>query len=263
MSGQGGSQGELMRRLYFQKLRVTGSDPSLDRQLVEMVLQQARQVIAHPSKPKRLRLESLWQNPQSDIALEETIEENPFLSADGEFLVETEEEKHFSCVTLLDTSASMSGDKHLLASIAVAVLMLEVPPRDTSLIVFNSEAKPIKALRVDEACEDTVLRFLAMRPRGFTNIEAGLQEGLRQLRGRRGRKLGLIATDGRSTEGEDPLRPASQYDFLIVLHLHGPGSHLEASREIAQAGHGICLEVEKFEELPQRMYDAVRTLARR
>jgi hypothetical protein len=76
------------------------------------------------------------------------------------------------------------------------------------------------------------------------------------------RKVGLIATDGRSTEGADPMEVARQFDFLLVLHLHGPGSHLEASKEMAQHGGGLCLEVERFEELPRRLYDALRFLAR-
>ncbi len=227
-------------------------------------MDQARRVVAHPSRPMLAQLKSFQENPFGELALEETLEDNPSLSVEEELLISESVEKPFSCVTLLDASASMSGDKHLLASIAVAVLLLEVPPKDTSLVVFSSTSKTIKRLRVEESREDTILRFLKVQPKGFTNIYAGLDEGLKQFktRGARGRKVGLIATDGRSTEGGDPLEAASKYDFLVVLHLHGPGSHLEASQEIAQKGHGICLEVERFEELPQRLYEAVRLLSR-
>ena len=103
-------------------------------------------------------------------------------------------------------------------------------------------------------------------PRGFTNIARGLEMGMKQFtRGRLPhgrRKVGLIATDGRSTEGGDPAEVARQFDFLVVLHLHGPGSYIEGSREMASRGHGVCLEVERFEELPHRLYEAVRMLAR-
>ena len=54
-----------------------------------------------------------------------------------------------------------------------------------------------------------------------------------------------------------------QFDFLVVLHLCGAGSDLEASQEIAQAGKGVCLQVEKFEDLPQRLYESLRMLSRR
>jgi Mg-chelatase subunit ChlD len=253
-----------IRQFYFKTLTSSEFDPTRNKELVKRVLAEARRVVKHPSRPTQIRNEPFSQNPLGDLAFDETLEENPTLRSEGEFLVETEEEKSFRCVTLLDASASMAGEKHLLASIAVAVLLLEVPPKDAALIVFNSKSKSIKDLNSIESRETTLLRFLGVKPRGFTNIESGLREGLKQFRSKgRLRKIGLIATDGRSTEGEDPIEVASEYDFLLVLHLHGPGSHLDASRDIAQAGHGICLEVEDFAELPRRLYDAVRTLARR
>ncbi len=253
-----------MRTVYFQRLRSQKNDPAMDRQLVHLVMEKAKSIVAHPSRPTVTHLENFSRAPFGELSLEETLEENPGLSTSAELLMEESREKPFCCVTLLDVSASMSGDKHLLASIAVAVLLLEVPPKDTSLVVFASHAKTIKRLSFEESREQTILRFLRVQPKGFTNIYGGLDEGLKQFRlgGVRGRKVGLIATDGRSTEGGDPLEVAAKYDFLVVLHLHGPGSHLEASQDIAQKGHGICLEVERFEELPRRLYDAVRLLAR-
>lgn len=254
-----------MRQLYFQRQRGGVPDEKLDRQLVQLVLDHAKRVIAHPSRPTQRRTETFPRDPFGELDLEASLEENPLLSEPEDFLVEQQVEKPFSCVAILDASSSMSGDKHLLASIAVAVLLLEVPARDNSLIVFSSEAMTIKRLFTEEAPAATVLRFLRARPRGFTNIARGLAEGLAQAKrlGGTRRKVGLIATDGRSTEGGDPLEVARQFDFLLVLHLHGPGSHLDASRDMAQHGNGICLEVERFEELPRRIYDSLRMLARR
>jgi len=252
-----------MRRLYSQKLRSPSVDPKVEKQIVHLVLDHAKKVIAHPSKPTLLGHRNLRQHPDADLALEETLEENPHLSINEDFLVEHRQEKPFSCVALLDCSSSMSGEKHLLASIAVAVLLLEVPSHDVALVVFASDARAIKKLKVEEVPEATILRFLKVRPKGFTNIGRGLEEGLGVFRTpTTKRKIGLIATDGRTTEGEDPLKWARQFDFLVVLHLHGPGSHLEASKELAQSGHGICLEVEKFEQLPRRLYEAIRKIAR-
>ena len=254
-----------MRKLYFQRQRAGGTgNEKLDRALVQLVLDHAKKVIAHPSRPLLRKIESFIDYPYAELDLEATLEESPLLSEPGDFLVEHQIEKPFSCVAMLDASSSMSGDKHLLASIAVAVLLLEVPARDNALVMFNSEAKTIKRLLIEETPEVTVLRFLKSQPRGFTNIARGLEEGLTQAKrlGSARRKVGLIATDGRSTEGGDPLEVARQFDFLLVLHLHGPGSDLDASRQMAQAGHGVCLEVERFEELPRRLYDSLRMLAR-
>jgi len=254
---------ERLRDLYFHKLKHP-QDSALDRQLVALVLDHAKRVIAHPSRPVVRRTEIFSRAPWEDLDLDASLEENPQLDDAEQLRVELAEEKPLSCVAILDSSASMAGEKHLLSSISVAVLLLEVAAKETSIVAFNSRANVVKRAAVEEACEETLLRFLKVQPRGFTNIGAGLEEGLKQLRslGRRKRKIGLIATDGRSTEGDNPLKFASQYDSLIVLHLHGPGSHIDASRELAQHGHGICLEVERFDELPRRLYDALRKIAR-
>lgn len=262
--GNLGGKVDLMRKLFFQGQHISQPDKGINRKLVELVLDHARSVIAHPSRPMVQRVESFVREPFGEIALEESMEEDPTFEDPHRLLVSVNEEKPFSCVAMLDTSSSMSGDKHLLASVAVAVLLLEVAPRDASVIVFNSDAKAIKPLLSEEGPEATVFSFLKSKPRGFTNIASGLEEGLKQLKrfGSQKRKVGLIATDGRTTEGKDPLDIAGEFDQLIVLHLHGPGSHIDASRELAQRGHGICLEVENFEELPKRLYDAVRIMAR-
>ncbi|NQW44410.1 MAG: VWA domain-containing protein [Deltaproteobacteria bacterium] len=256
-----------MRQLYFQRSGDYKSNEKTDRKLVSLVLDHAKKVIAHPSRPQILKLDVFSRVPLGEIALDETLEENPILSevTPETLQVEVTEQRPFSCVAMLDASSSMSGDKHLLASIAVAVLLLQINSPDAGVIVFSSQAKAIKKLAVEESLETTVLKFLKSQPRGFTNIALGLEEGLKQFHqsGAGRKKIGLIATDGRSTEGKDPINVAKRYDFLVVLHLHGPGSHLEASKMMASHGNGICLEVETFQELPKKLYEAVRLLARR
>jgi Mg-chelatase subunit ChlD len=238
VGGPDGKKTEFMRQLYFKRLHSTTQDEKTDKALVRLILDQAKLVIAHPARPTKRVIESFNVRPFSDLAIEETLEENPVIQDPEHLLVEHTEEKPFSCVVILDTSSSMSGEKHLLASIAVAVLVLKVPSVDHSLVVFSSEAKTIKKFGVQEKPENTILRFLKSQPRGFTNLSLGLKEGMKQLQSltRNKRKIGMIATDGRTTEGGDPLEFARQFDFLLVLHLSGAGSDKEASNQLAQAG---------------------------
>lgn len=254
-----------MRQLYFKQLHASQSNKKNDEALVSLIIDHAKKVIAHPARPTQLKTEPFLEKPFADLAIEETIEESPWVEGPENILVQYAEEKPFSCVVILDTSSSMSGEKHLLASIAVAVLVLEVAAKDNALVVFASEAKTIKRLGHQERPDETILKFLKHQPKGFTNISLGLEAGLKQLKSAtfQKRKVGLIATDGRSTEGGNPLKVASQYDFLVVLHLCGAGSDLQASQEIAQAGRGICLEVDKFEDLPKKLYESLRRLSRR
>lgn len=255
---------ENLRELYFKRLHQTDRDPDLDRRLVAAVLEQARRVIAHPSRPQRHQFLPFHKMPLADLAIEETLEEAFDLSDPESLLVEHQETKPFSLVAMLDTSSSMSGEKHLLASIAVAVMLLRIPSKDIGVVTFSSTAKSVKKLQVNEDPASVVLRFLKSPPKGFTNIHIGLKEALGQYeaRGTQRRRLGILASDGRSTEGRDPVELAREFDFLAVIHLQGPGSHRDSSIAMAQAGHGIFLEVEKFEELPGRIYDALRLVSR-
>ena len=265
MMNEGGAFGgssDRLRQIYFE--RMSNQTPQNDRELVGLVLDRARRVISHPSRPKIRKIETFLSNPYGELDLEDSIEESPLLSDPEDFLVEEISDKPFSCVAMLDTSSSMTGEKHLLASIAVAVLLLEVRSSDASVVLFSSKAQAIKSLLQNESAEETILKFLKSKPRGFTNIRAGLTQGLKQYQTKNSgrRKVGLLASDGRSTEGGDALEVARQFDFLLVLHLHGAGSHIESSREIAKAGNGLCLEVQDFSELPRKLYDAIRMLSR-
>jgi hypothetical protein len=255
---------ESLRKLYFKGLSGLEDDKDLELQIVKQVLAQAKKVIAHPARPLKSEQLLFSEFPQGELLIEESLENSPSLEKPEDLIVERMIEKEWDCVALLDTSSSMSGEKHLIASIAVAVMLLELPPERASVVVFNSNVKTIKKLKTGEYVEQVVLNFLRARPKGFTNLHLGLKEGLKQFRvGRSQKSIALIATDGRATEGGDPLEVAKHFDFLVVLHLKGPGSHLESSLQLAQQGKGICLEVENFGDLPHRLYEALRFLSRR
>ncbi len=255
--------GEL-RDLILRQSRGQRVTPLPNKQLARMVLGQAKAIVAHPSRPLQRQWRAWTEAPWGEIDLEASLEETPDLSDSESLLVEEMVAKRFNCVAMLDTSFSMSGEKHLLSSVAVAVLLLEVPPLDTSVVAFGSEAKVIKALGKEENPIHTIHRFLEWQPKGFTNIGVGLEQGLNQIKARKHQKrsVGILVSDGRATEGDDPFEIAKKFDYLLVLHLHGPASHLDASVQLAQKGNGTCLEVENLEQLPRRLYDAIRTIAR-
>lgn len=254
----------LMRSLYFEKQRGVQSSLADDKTLASLILDRARKIISHPARPRQNLIRSLREFPEGDLEIENSLEENIFLNSAEDLQVEVSVEKTFSCAVILDTSSSMAGEKHLLASLAIAVLVLEIPSENSAIILFSSTGKTLKRLSIREEPEVTILKFLRHQPRGFTNIYEGLQETLKEF-GRQKKikkKVGLLATDGKSTEGGDPVKLAKQFDFLVVFHLCGPGSDLEVSKKIAQAGHGFCVEVQRLEELPQHLYQILKKLSR-
>lgn len=254
----------LMRSLYFEKQLGVKNGQADDKTLASLILDRARKIISHPARPRKNLIRSLREFPEGDLEIESSLEEDIFLNSVEDLQVEVSVEKSFSCAVILDTSSSMAGEKHLLASLAIAVLVLEIPSDQSAIILFSSTGKTLKKLSVKEEPTVTILKFLRHQPRGFTNIYEGLQETLKEFSRQKKlkKKVGLLATDGKSTEGGNPVELAKQFDFLVVFHLCGPGSDLETSQRIAQAGHGFCMEVQKLEDLPQHLYQILKKLSR-
>ncbi len=231
--------------------------------LAHEVVSLAKKIMLHPARPRIRKTEPMTQL-MGEIALEETLEENWRIEEPESIHIEWEEDKRIACCAMLDCSSSMAGQKHFLASIAAAVLLLELEPRQSSLVLFSSDAKTIKPFQKQESIEQTLKEFLKTQPKGFTNIAKGLEEGRKELAHfPSSKKIGLLISDGRSTEGKDPELIAHQFHSLSVLHLHGPGSYLEGSQRLAMAGKGYCWEVEKMEQLPKKLYDSIRFLYQR
>lgn len=258
---------EKLRQLYLSRLGASHSDPKLDRELARQVLEQAKKVVAHVQRPVVRHLERLSQLSDGDLSIEDSLEENAEVFSMGDISpedvwVESQRDRKFGCTLVLDCSSSMSGRKHLLACIAVAVLLLQVPKDQAGLVVFASEAMALKRPTDSQGAIDTILKFLRAKPKGFTNIAAGLELGLR-VASTRPRSSVLLATDGRATEGKNAAEIASRFHSLSVLHLEGPGSDPESSRDLALAGRGKLIEVENFEELPRKLHSGLRWLSRR
>lgn len=264
---EGGSKGadDLLRERYFRRAHGYPATAATDRELVALILEKARRVVSHPARPTYSEVLPFPEAPFEELALEESLDENPTLDEATGLRVERKRERRVRCVAMLDTSSSMAGEKHLLASVAVAVLLLELPPEDAGLCVFSTGARVVRRLNEKKSAEATVLDFLRTTPKGFTDIGLGLKKGHGEAvrSGSSARSVGILVSDGRSTEGEDPIPLARRFRTLVVLHLDGPGSDLAASQALAQAGGGTCLVVDDFADLPRRLYDAVRLVLRR
>jgi Mg-chelatase subunit ChlD len=267
LSPNGDLQGadELLRERYFRRIHGYPANASTDRELVALILEKARRIVSHPTRPTFSEVLPYTQAPFEELALEESLDEDPTLDAVEALRVERQRERRVRCVAMLDTSSSMAGEKHLLASVAVAVLLLEMPPEDAGLCVFSTGARVVRRLGERKSAQATVLDFLRTTPKGFTDISLGLRKGHEEAvrSGSSTRSVGILVSDGRSTEGDDPLPLARRFRTLVVLHLDGPGSDLAASQALAQAGGGTCLVVDDFADLPRRLYDAVRLVLRR
>ena len=105
---------------------------------------------------------------------------------------------------------------------------------------------------------------LGVPAQGYTNIEGGLDAGLRELRqSRRRERVGMLFSDGVANVGWDPVPVAGRFPRLHVVHLgahHVQGSR--TCRDMARAGRGKLYRARTYADLPGVVRGAVRELFR-
>lgn len=169
--------------------------------------------------------------------------------------VEYREQKRFDCSLMLDTSLSMSGTKLALLAVAAAVVALRLPSEDVSVISFESAARVLKKIRRPLPVEQLVVKILEVPAAGYTNIQAGLEEGLKQLKhGRHASRIGILLSDGKYTLGSDPLKAARQFRRLNVVLLGDFNTDPRLCAAMAEAGCGRVYEARSFESLPRILH---------
>ncbi len=159
---------------------------------------------------------------------------------------------------ILDMSLSMTGEKIALTAVAAAILKLKL--ERVAVVQFDTRAHTL--VRCGEAVpvRELVRRILTVPAQGYTNIEAGLEQGLEVLRRATQReRLGIILTDGIANMGWDPVRVAARYPRLHVVQLGTRDRHgARTCRRMAEAGRGRRYEAGIYPPLPR----VVRPLGR-
>jgi len=151
-------------------------------------------------------LERITDDPQS------RIEDNLI------FLGRRAEQK--ACVLMLDHSYSMKGTKIAMAALTAATIALHFK-RDYGVVVFATNARILKGINQHKSPIAIADEILSLEAKGYTNIHAALQLGIRQIKDY-GKKIGVLLTDGDWTCGDDPLQVARRFDRLHVIGLEEP-----------------------------------------
>jgi len=180
-----------------------------------------------------------------------------------DWIVERREDTEQQLVLMMDASLSMAGENLAIAAVAAAVLALKMRSEDLSVVVFESVARVVSRLEERDDPEQIVARLLAEPARGYTNIEAGLRLGGREIgRGRNPRKAGLLITDGVSTAGGDPVPAADAFPRLHVLLTEDYKMDPELCERLASIGRGEVFRVRHHAELPAKMLDIANRVLR-
>ena len=244
-------------------------DPALREEArklaVKAILQRAHRLVGPIRPARRMVYEAMAEPYRGELSIERTVEAmagKPWPDRQ-DWVIERRENKHQKVVLMMDVSLSMSGRNLALAALAGAVLALKLPPEDLSVVAFDSTARVLTRLNEPNVTEDLVRAILCQPARGFTNLQAALEAGCREIeRGQDRRRAGLIITDGVYTVGADPTPLAARFPQLFVLLTEDHRMDATLCQRLANAGKGDVFRVGGFEDLPARMLDLANRLLR-
>ncbi len=226
---------------------------------IDAILARARQLVRHAAPPMT-RVEQGWP-ADGELDLEQTLERpRPWQPEDLRVVRVIRREAEV--VVILDMSLSMTGEKIALVAVATAILRMKL--EHVAVVAFDTAAHLLVRAGEVVSPRELVRRVLEVPAQGYTNIEAGLVEGARQVRRSRHReRVGLLFTDGVANVGADPVAVAGQFPRLHVVHLgahHPQGAR--CCRDVALAGRGRIYRARAYADLPGVVRRAVRELFR-
>lgn len=199
-----------------------------------------------------------------EFNLDETIQHNPLkikdksLSYNDIFGIERKRQKR-KVVMILDSSGSMYGRLLLNAALTTSVLAYNMEKENYAIILFNSNAMIMKKINETKAIVKTIDDILDSEAVGFTNIEKGLETGLKELnkfKGDNKNKFAILISDGNYNRGEDPVNLAKKFPTLHVIGLPADNDAergIETCREIAKVGNGKFYAVKDYKEIPRAL----------
>ena len=164
-------------------------------------------------------------------------------------------------VMILDTSGSMYGRLLLNAALTTSVLAYNMGKEDYAIVLFNSTAMVLKKINVKKPIATIIDEILDSEAVGFTNIQEGLEKGLKELnkiiRSDRDR-FGILITDGVYNRGNNPINVAKKYPRLHVIGMpadNDANRGIDTCREIAKAGRGKFYAVKNYKEIPRALIE--------
>lgn len=135
---------------------------------------------------------------------------------------------------VIDTSGSMTGARLAAAALTAAACAWRAPAEHV-IVSFARVPDVIRPLRSSRSRAAVVESVLALRGHGVTALASALRAANEQLAASRAaRKVVVLLSDCRATDGEDPVPAARSCDELLVL---APGEDCEQAASFArQAG---------------------------
>lgn len=134
-------------------------------------------------------------------------------------------------VVVVDRSGSMAGRRLAVAAMVAAACALRAP-EDHAVVAFAREVEVLRPIDGQATAGAVVQAVLGLRGHGETSLVAALEEAAVQLsRSRADRKVVLLLSDCRASEGQDATAVARALPELVVL---APYDDCEQAEELAR-----------------------------
>jgi Mg-chelatase subunit ChlD len=118
---------------------------------------------------------------------------------------------------LVDASGSMSGARLAAAALTAAACTWRAPA-EFAVLAFARHVRPLRPLTGDVSATMLVERLLSLRGHGVTALATALRRAGDELASARAtRRITILLSDCRATDGEDPLPAATGLADLFVL----------------------------------------------
>ena len=201
-----------------------------------------------------------------EFNIDETIQQNPLkihkrsLSHKDIYGIKRQRKKR-NVVMILDSSGSMYGRLLLNAALRTSVLAYNMEKENYAIVLFNSNAMLMKKINDVKPITTTIDDILDSEAVGFTNIQKGLEKGLKELekvKESKREKIGILISDGNYNRGDDPIEIAKKYPTLHVIGMPADNDAergIDTCRDIAKAGHGKFLSVTDYKEIPRALME--------
>ena len=118
---------------------------------------------------------------------------------------------------LVDASGSMSGARLAAAALTAAACTWRAPA-EFAVFTFARHVRPLRPLTGEVGAAALVERLLSLRGHGVTALATALRRAGEELASARAsRRITVLLSDCRATDGEDPIPAATGLEELFVL----------------------------------------------
>ncbi|MFX1394262.1 MAG: VWA domain-containing protein [Promethearchaeota archaeon] len=231
----------------------------------QSILKTSLKITSRGIKGTRKKTFPFYEIGMPEFDLDETIQHNPLkiyqksLSHKDIYGIKRQRQKR-NIVLILDTSGSMYGRTLLNAALTTSVLAYNMEKEHYSIVLFNSTAMLLKKISDNQKSIITIIdEILDSEAVGFTNIQIGLEKGLKELnkvKENKKNKFGILITDGNYNRGNNPVEIAEKYPKLHVIGMPAENDAdrgIDTCREIAKAGQGKFYAVNDYKEIPRAL----------